>query len=197
MTQIAARILIFTAPFVAIFGCESEEAASPALSEAPETKIERVALKRVRLSDPDAGRELFVSKGCVICHSVNGVGGSAAPSLDTAIGGPALDPLEFAARMWRGAPAMIDMQVASLGYSLDLTAEEMADLAAFAADRSAQAALDEEDVPIEMSSNFLDRPFWEMDDWMDFMRARRDGLPPAEDGVEFPVEIEELPVDPD
>jgi len=34
------------------------------------------------------GRALFVTKGCVICHSVNGVGGRAAPTRAQQAGGP-------------------------------------------------------------------------------------------------------------
>ena len=34
--------------------------------------------------DPARGRKVFVEKGCVACHSVNGVGGDIGPSLDEA-----------------------------------------------------------------------------------------------------------------
>ena len=33
--------------------------------------------------DAENGRSLFGSKGCVVCHSVNGIGGAAGPALDT------------------------------------------------------------------------------------------------------------------
>jgi len=154
---------------------------------------ERVALKRVRMADPDSGRDLFVDKGCVICHSVNGAGGKAAPALDAPFGAPAVDPLDFAARMWRGAPAMIELQTVELGYSIDLTAYEIADLAAFAADRQAQKSLTADALPETVRAGLLDQRFWEMDDWEDFLRARREGFPDAPEGLEF----EELPVDPD
>ena len=32
--------------------------------------------------DSAKGRKLFVNKACVVCHSVNGVGGRVAPALD-------------------------------------------------------------------------------------------------------------------
>lgn len=51
-----------------------------------------------------------MSKGCVRCHSINGVGGTNARSLDwSTMSGP-VNPFDFAARMWRGAPAMIAVQ---------------------------------------------------------------------------------------
>ncbi len=31
------------------------------------------------MMDPDRGRKLFVAKGCVACHAINGVGGHDAP----------------------------------------------------------------------------------------------------------------------
>ncbi|MEM9439630.1 MAG: c-type cytochrome, partial [Pseudomonadota bacterium] len=56
--------------------------------------------------DPERGRRLFVTKGCVLCHAVNGVGGIAAPALDTEGGNGQLDLLGFVVRMWNGAQAM-------------------------------------------------------------------------------------------
>lgn len=121
------------------------------------------------------GRALFVEKGCVICHSINGVGGKAAPVMDAQIGAPPIDPLDFAARMWRGAPAMIELQSIELGYTIYLTADELADLAAFAADREEQKLLDMAQVPVEMRDSLLDERFWEVEDWDDFLRAGQEG----------------------
>ena len=188
--KIIILVALGGAALLASCGAEKTPAAE---SAEPETPVERVALKRVRMADPDKGRTLFVEKGCVICHSVNGTGGKAAPTLDAPFGAPATDPLDFAARMWLGAPAMIELQSVELGYTIHLTADEIADLAAFAADRAAQKALTPESVPESTRAGFLDQRFWEMEDWEDFLRAGREGYEPAEDGVEF----EELPVDPD
>ncbi len=44
------------------------------------------------LLDPARGRALFVDKGCVVCHSVNGVGGEIAPVLDAARMPPFANP---------------------------------------------------------------------------------------------------------
>lgn len=166
---------------------------SPEVAEPQKPAAERVALKRVRLANPEAGRTLFVEKGCVICHAVNGTGGKAAPPLDAPIGAPALDPLEFAARMWRGAPAMIELQSVELGYTIYLTATEIADLAAFANDRESQKLLTEDSLPPDIKAGLLDQRFWEMEDWEDILRQGREGVGEPESGLEF----EELPVDPD
>lgn len=135
--------------------------------------------------DPVGGKQLFVDKGCVICHSVNGVGGKAAPALDAEIGAPAVDPLDFAARMWRGAPAMIELQAIELGYTIYLTADDIADLAAFAADRDAQRGLSVEDLPATIRSGLLDERFWEMENWDDYLRQGQEG--------EFPEQLDERP----
>lgn len=142
--------------------------------------------------DSQAGRGLFVEKGCVICHAVNGVGGKAAPPLDAQIGAPPVDPLDFSSRMWRGAPAMIELQSVELGYTIFLTADEIANLAAFAADREEQEKLTLDQVPEPMRASFLDEQFWEVEDWTEFMRGGQEGYePPAEEGAVEPEE--ELP----
>ncbi len=186
------RIFTVIGASAALVGCGAEPAPTVVAAK-PETAQERVALKRARMADPDRGRSLFVDKGCVICHSVNGAGGKAAPALDAPFGAPAADRLDFAARMWRGAPAMIELQSVELGYTIDLSADEIGDLAAFAADRQAQKALTPDSLSESVRAGLLDQRFWEMEDWEDFLRAGREGYSAAEDGVEF----EELPVDPD
>ncbi len=128
-----------------------------------------------RAFDPEKGRALFIAKGCVICHSVNGVGGKAAPALDAEIGVPGVDPLEFAARMWRGAPAMIELQAVELGYSIFLTADEIADLAAFSASRDQQKTLTAEELPESIRNGLLDEQFWEVEDWGEFLKTGREG----------------------
>jgi cytochrome c len=93
------------------------------------------------------GRALFAVKGCVVCHSVNGVGGGIASNLDAGEQVRLVNPYDFAARMWRGASAMIALQNRNLGYQIDLDGRELADLAAFAHDRAEQRKFSEEDVP--------------------------------------------------
>lgn len=167
---------------VILAGCGAENASTDAASNG---QSGAVSLKPAvtHEADPMAGRTLFVEKGCVICHSVNGVGGKAAPALDAQIGAPPVDPLEFAARMWRGAPAMIELQSIELGYTIYLTADDISNLAAFAADREAQKALTMDDLPETIRSGLLDERFWEMEDWDDYLRQGQEG--------DFPEQIEE------
>ena len=101
----------------------------------------------VSFGDSDRGRDLFTGKGCVVCHSVNRVGGKAGPALDADPYEPGLDVFDFAARMWRGAPTMILLQEMELGYQIDLTGQELADLARFIHDAEAQRNFQETDVP--------------------------------------------------
>lgn len=55
------------------------------------------------------GRVLFASKGGVVCHSINGVGGDFGPSLDASERTRFADTFEFAGRIWTGAAAMISL----------------------------------------------------------------------------------------
>jgi mono/diheme cytochrome c family protein len=113
----------------------------------------------IPVPDAKSGRVLFTSKGCVICHSVNGVGGKAGPALDAPAEGALIDPLAFAARMWRGAEAMTILQSTELGYQIELTGAEIADLAAFAASLSEQGTFSESDIPELIRGWTMDEPF--------------------------------------
>ena len=84
--------------------------------------------------DAARGRTLFVSKGCVVCHAINEVGGTSAPPLDPEVAPGEVDPLDFVARMWRGAEPMIFMQQQELGVQIDFTGQELADIIAFVRD---------------------------------------------------------------
>ena len=119
--------------------------------------------------DAARGRELFINKGCVVCHAVSGVGGMAAPALDAPEGVENVDLLDFVARMWRGATAMAELQAIELGYFIELSGEEIGHLAAFASDPAAQQGLTIEDVPEPMRDWFLDEPYWVEQDWPEGM----------------------------
>ncbi len=97
--------------------------------------------------DAARGRQLFVNKGCVMCHSVNGVGTEIGPSLNAADMPFPMNILEFAARMWRGASTMTAMQEERLGGVISLTGQELADLIAFAHDAAEQERLTESQIP--------------------------------------------------
>lgn len=74
---------------------------------------------------------LFVDKGCVACHAVNGVGGHDASSLDAHDMETFMNPFEMAAKMWTMAPAMIEAQEEALGEQILFTGDELADIIAF------------------------------------------------------------------
>ncbi len=97
--------------------------------------------------NPIRGKQLFASKGCVVCHSINGVGGEDAPALDASTMPLPMNPFEFAARMWRGAEAMVAMQRDELGAPIELDGSELADIIAFVHDADVQAEFSEEDIP--------------------------------------------------
>lgn len=126
-----------------------------AIQALPPEEMQQVlhAMRDIGLAVPpmhaQRGRELFVSKGCVVCHQVNGVGGQIGPSFDAGEMPSTMHAFEFAARMWRGAGAMIEMQKEMLGGQIDLTGQELLDLIAFAHDEAEQKKLSESDIPPE------------------------------------------------
>ena len=98
-------------------------------------------------ADAARGRALFVSKGCVACHAINEIGGTTGPPLDVEFAPGEVDPLDFVARMWRGAEALVFMQQSLFGAQLDFTGEELADIIAFAHNPKEQRKFSEADVP--------------------------------------------------
>ena len=100
--------------------------------------------------DATKGRELFASKGCVVCHSIQGIGGVDAPPLDAEYMDSPMNPFDFAARMWRGAETMVMMQRDELGYVIELDGEELASIIAFVHDGDEQKKLSETDFPEEI-----------------------------------------------
>ena len=106
----------------------------------------------------ERGRKLFASKGCVVCHSVNGIGGEDAPPLDAEAMTLPMNPFEFAARMWRGAEAMVAMQREELGEPIELTGQEFADIIAFVHDAEEQKKFSEADIPQQIEEIMGDAP---------------------------------------
>ncbi|MEE9544158.1 MAG: c-type cytochrome [Rhodospirillales bacterium] len=96
--------------------------------------------------NPINGKKLFVAKGCVACHAVNGVGGHDAPSMDAHSEGELMNLFDFAAMMWNHAPAMIAAQEDAFGEQLYFTGEELADIIAFVHDDLAQHSFTEADL---------------------------------------------------
>ena len=129
-------------------------APGPAFSdETPEARVV------VPIPDAERGRFLFASKGCVVCHSINGIGGMAGPPLDTQPANGVADPVDFAARMWRGAVAMTLLQSMEFGYQVSLSGQDIANLAAFVADPAQRNAFSENDIPEVMLGWTIDEPF--------------------------------------
>lgn len=93
------------------------------------------------------GRELYVSKACVACHTINGVGGQNAAPLDASTMDPSGNPFEFFARMWLGTKPMIAMQENMMGQQAELTAEELADIVAFIHDEAMQKNFSDQEIP--------------------------------------------------
>lgn len=118
--------------------------------------------------DAKRGRRLFVSKGCFICHSVKGVGGKAAPALDANPRSKSIDVVGFIARLWRGAPIMFELQSMELGYRIEFTANEFADLAGFIGDAKAQEGFSLSEIPELVREWKLDEAWWKnpgVEDW--------------------------------
>ena len=125
----------------------------PAMAEAMKTKgIERPTFTAAELRDliaflapatggppegplyvlpgrPELGRNLFVEKKCIQCHSVGGTGGKVGPELVAL--STRRSPIEFAAAIWNHAPAMM-AAMTTRGITVpQLQPEEMADLVAY------------------------------------------------------------------
>lgn len=82
------------------------------------------------LANPQQGSTIFREKGCVRCHSVNGVGGKVGPDLAGAGGHPS-DLAFLVTAMWNHAPNMWErMQADRVSYPT-LNYEETAQLVAY------------------------------------------------------------------
>lgn len=97
--------------------------------------------------NPARGRTLFASKGCVVCHSVNGIGGEDAAPLDAAEMPTIMNPFDFAASMWRGAAPMIAMQEDELGEQIEFNGDELIDIIAFVHSIEEQKKFSQADIP--------------------------------------------------
>ena len=96
------------------------ESASPGIPEGP---------LYVLPGRTDEGRNLFMNKGCIQCHGVQGQGRRLAP--DLAARGRQWSLIEFAAAMWNKEPVMTSAMV-ERGISVpQLRAGEMADVVAY------------------------------------------------------------------
>lgn len=100
----------------------------------------------IPLMSPERGKNLFVEKGCVACHAINGVGGHDAPPMDAHRAMGLVNPFDFAAKMWNHAPGMIAAQEDAFGEQIYFTGEELADMIAFLHNDEAQHEFSEADL---------------------------------------------------
>ncbi len=98
------------------------------------------------IMSPERGKKVFVNKGCVTCHSFNGIGGDDAPAMDDHTKEKLVNPFSFAAKMWDHAPGMIAAQEDELGGQLHFTGKELADITAFIHDSEARRNFSEKDL---------------------------------------------------
>jgi cytochrome c len=103
--------------------------------------------------DPVNGRKLFASKGCVICHAVNGVGGKDAAPFDASTMPRVMNPFDFVANMWQGAQMMITMQQQELKQQTSFTGQELADIIAFLHDPNEERKFSAADIPPEIKAH--------------------------------------------
>ncbi len=87
------------------------------------------AVAQILPEDPSRGGQLFVSKGCMKCHAVEGKGGRIGP--DLGIVDPDTTQLELAAELWNHTPTMI-VEMAHAGIDRPtLTGQEFTDLTSY------------------------------------------------------------------
>jgi cytochrome c len=144
---------------VTSFAHESAAKSKPAVEALPQVQSSQAAghmmpmpgARNMRMPRMDAarGRKLFVAKGCIACHSINGIGGHDATALDAHTMTQMMNPFDFAAKMWRMAPAMIYAQEQALGEQILFTGDELADIIAFVHDDVEQHSFTEADISPE------------------------------------------------
>ena len=79
------------------------------------------------LGDAERGKALFQSLNCIVCHSVNGVGGKSAPNLWRGEG-RSFSPYQMAGILWNHAPAMWDAMPRQGIVRPELNEQQAADL---------------------------------------------------------------------
>lgn len=101
--------------------------------------------------NPVHGKELFATKGCVVCHAINGVGGTDAPDISAKSMSPEMNPFDFVAKMWNHAQGMVAMQEDELGGQITFeNGQEIADIIAFLHDAAVQKTFTEDDIPADI-----------------------------------------------
>lgn len=112
--------------------------------------------------DAEKGKQVFVEKGCIACHAVNGVGGHDAPAMDAHREMKGVNPFDFAARMWNHAPGMIAAQEDAFDEQITLTGDDLVNIIAFVHDDGAQHGFSERDLTAK-ARKLMDHSHGEMD----------------------------------
>jgi len=141
---ITAMTMSFTAGIVRADENSHNTAEQATPSEKTKPAVEGILLP---FMSPAKGRKLFASKGCVVCHAINGIGGEDASALDAETMPSIMDPFDFAAKMWRGAGTMISLQEEELGEQIEFTGAELANIIAFVHSASEQKKFSKADIP--------------------------------------------------
>ncbi len=128
------------------FAHEAKNPAAPARTMMPGMHMGRLTMPTM---DPVNGKKLFVDKGCVACHAINGIGGHDAPAMDAHEMDQKMNPFEFAAKMWNHAPGMIAAQEDALGEMITFTGAELADIIAFVHNDATQHGFSERNLTPE------------------------------------------------
>lgn len=102
------------------------------------------------MPNPKRGMHLFASKGCVVCHAVNGIGGDHAVAFDAHTMPQVINPFDVAAKIWTMAMAMIPAQKEELGHQVQFTGAELTDIVAFLHDDATQHMLKSAMIPADV-----------------------------------------------
>ncbi len=151
VVAILAVVAVAVAPPTLADGPEKQPHALLAAGDGPDVSHDAAPSDRVTglimpMMNPLEGRKLFVSKGCIACHAINGIGGHDAPNLDAHSMTQFMNPFDFAAKMWKGAPAMIAAQEGAFDSQILFTGQELADIIAFVHDHQGQHLFTEADL---------------------------------------------------
>jgi cytochrome c len=145
MRKCSIFVLVFGLAVLINIGLATDGVAS--MHDQAGMKAEGKHLLTMPMMNPASGRKLFASKGCVVCHSINGVGGEDAPPLDAETMPTVMNPFDFAAKMWRGAGTMIALQEDELGEQIEFTGNELANIIAFVHNAEEQKKFSRADIP--------------------------------------------------
>jgi mono/diheme cytochrome c family protein len=104
--------------------------------------------------DPVKGKALYISKGCVVCHAINGVGGTDAPPIDASTMALKMSPFDFVAKMWNHSQGMVAMQQQELGGQITFeNGQQIADIIAFLHDAKVQKTFSKADLPANIKAH--------------------------------------------